>query len=118
MFLGSSSIGGSSIGGSSTGGSSTRGSSTEGSSTTPSSTVLSSTMVRTMRMLSCEGSARTTSHSQQSLHFKHFSQMWLLQASLVHRTQIRVDASPQMLQVNGMAPIFSFLKWLAGVWVP
>jgi hypothetical protein len=38
-----------------------------------------------------------TSHSQQSLHLRHFSQTWLSHASLVHRAQIRVDSSPQML---------------------
>jgi hypothetical protein len=52
------------------------------------------------------GSARTdsgmcaesaTSHSQQSLHLRHFSHRWLSHASLVQRTQIRVDSSPQML---------------------
>ena len=41
-------------------------------------------------------------NSQQSLHRRHFSQIWLSQASLVQRAQIREDSSPQMLQVNGM----------------
>src|SRR5262249_6185337 len=45
-------------------------------------------------------SASVTSHSQQSLQRRHFSQRWLLHASLVQRTQIREDSSPQMLQVN------------------
>lgn len=43
-----------------------------------------------------------TSHSQQSLHLRHLSHRWLLQASFVQRTQIRVDSSPQILQKNGM----------------
>ena len=61
------------------------------------------------------GADSFTSHSQQSLHRRHFSQRWLSQASLVQRTQIRVDSSPQMLQVNGMWLTFSFLRsWQAG----
>jgi hypothetical protein len=39
-----------------------------------------------------------TSHSQQSLQRKHFRQRWFAQVSLVHQTQISVEASPQMLQ--------------------
>ena len=63
----------------------------------------------TMRTGSCAGSESATSHSQQSLQRWHLSQIWLLHASLVQRTQIRVDSSPQMLQVKGMAVTFSFL---------
>src|ERR1017187_5291495 len=47
-----------------------------------------------------------TSHSQQSLHLEHFSQIWLSHASLVHRTQIRVEGSSQMLHWNG-------IEWLS-----
>jgi hypothetical protein len=54
------------------------------------------------------GSVSATSHSQQSLQRRHLSQMWLSQASLVHRRQIPVDASPQMLHVYGMGAIISF----------
>ena len=61
------------------------------------------------------GADKCTSHSQQSLHRRHFSQRWLSQASLVQRTQIRVDSSPQMLQVNGMSLTSSFLRsWGVG----
>src|ERR1035437_8590176 len=59
------------------------------------------------------GADNFTSHSQQSLHRRHFSQRWLSQASLVQRTQIRVDSSPQMLQVNGMGAYF-FLPEVLG----
>src|ERR1035441_2724565 len=58
------------------------------------------------RTTTLSGSDNFTSHSQQSLHRRHFSQRWLSQASLVHRAQIRVDSSPQMLQVNGMRVYF------------
>src|SRR4051794_11386251 len=68
-----------------------------------------------MRTFSWAGSESTTSHSQQSLHRKHFSQMWLLQASLVQRTQILVDSSPQMLQVNGIGSYFFLPVVLGGV---
>ncbi len=51
-------------------------------------------------------SDRVTSHSQQSLQRRHFSQRWLLHASLVQRTQMRVDSSLQMLQKNGMGLVF------------
>jgi len=54
-----------------------------------------------------------TSHSQQSLHFKHFSQIWLSHASLVHRTQIRVEGSSQILHWNGIEWL-SFPGRLAG----
>jgi hypothetical protein len=42
------------------------------------------------------------SQSQQSLHAPHFSQRWFAQVSLVHLTQIRVDCSSQILQINGI----------------
>jgi hypothetical protein len=51
-------------------------------------------------------SDKVTSHSQQSLQRRHFSHRWLSQASLVHRAQILVDSSPQMLQRNGMGTYF------------
>jgi len=51
--------------------------------------------------------------SQQSLHFKHFSQIWLSHASLVHRTQIRVEGSSQILHWNGIEWL-SFPGRLAG----
>jgi len=54
----------------------------------------------------CGIAFRATSHSQQSLHFKHFSQIWLSHASLVHRTQIRAEGSSQMLQWNGIEWLF------------
>lgn len=60
----------------------------------------------TGRAGSWTGSESRTSHSQQSLHRRHFSQRWLLHASLVHHTQIRVDPSPQMLHVKGMDGYF------------
>jgi hypothetical protein len=52
---------------------------------------------------SCAGAASATSQSQQSLHRRQRSHRWLLQESFVHRAQMRVESSPQMLQVNGMA---------------
>src|SRR5207344_1900037 len=97
------------------------GSSSIGSSSTASSSRVSSTgsstmgARTTMRTVSWVGSERATSHSQQSLQRRHFSQMWLLHASLVQRTQIRVDSSPQMLQVNGMNAYFFLPVVLAGV---
>src|ERR1019366_2940638 len=60
------------------------------------------------------GADNFTSHSQQSLHRRHFSQRWLSQASLVQRAQIRVDSSPQMLQVNGMGAYFFLPEVLGG----
>ena len=59
------------------------------------------------------GASSATSHSQQSLHFKHFSQIWLSHASLVHRTQIRVEGSSQILHWNGIEWL-SFPGRLAG----
>ena len=60
------------------------------------------------------GADNFTSHSQQSLHRRHFSQRWLSQESLVQRAQIRVDSSPQMLQVNGMGNYFFLPDVLGG----
>ena len=51
-------------------------------------------------------SDKVTSHSQQSLHFPHFSHRWLLHVSFVHRAQIRVDSSPQMLHENDIGYFF------------
>ena len=62
------------------------------------------------------GADKCTSHSQQSLHRRHFSQRWLSQASLVQRTQIRVESSPQMLQVNGMGAYCFLPGLLTGGW--
>jgi hypothetical protein len=59
------------------------------------------------------GAERVTSHSQQSLQRRHFSQRWLLHASLVQRAQMRVDSSPQMLQMKGIQDYF-FLPDRAG----
>jgi len=61
---------------------------------------------------SCAGSDSRTSHSQQSLQRLHFSQRWLSQASFVHHTQIRVDSSPQMLQVKAMTGYFFLPAWM------
>ena len=60
----------------------------------------------------CTGRSSGTSHSQQSLHRLHFGHRWLAQVSLVHHTQMRVDSSPQMLQLNGM---LLFLRLGSGV---
>src|ERR1035437_4483140 len=60
------------------------------------------------------GADSFTSHSQQSLHRRHFSQRWLSQASLVQRAQIRVDSYSQMLQVNGMGYYFFLPEALGG----
>jgi len=40
------------------------------------------------------------SHSQQSLHRRHLTHRWFSQASLVHETQMRSEASLQMLQTQ------------------
>jgi len=45
------------------------------------------------------------SHSQQSLHRRQRSHKWLPQASLVQKTQISRDASPQIEQVKVFASI-------------
>jgi hypothetical protein len=63
---------------------------------------------------SCTGSVSATSQSQQSLHRRQRSHRWLLQESFVHRAQMRVESSPQMLQVNGMVYCFFFPFLLAG----
>jgi hypothetical protein len=55
-----------------------------------------------------------TSQSQQSLHRRQRSHRWLLQASFVQREQMRVESSPQMLQINGMPYCFFFPDLLAG----
>ena len=52
------------------------------------------------------GSSRARSHSQQSLHRRHFGQRWLSQASFVQRAQICIEDSPQILQINGMQNYF------------
>jgi hypothetical protein len=54
------------------------------------------------------GSDSSTSQSQQSLHRRQRSHRWLLQESLVHRAQMRVESSSQILQVNGMVYGFFF----------
>jgi hypothetical protein len=69
---------------------------------------------KTARAGSCTGSVSNTSQSQQSLHRRQRSHIWLLQASFVHRAQMRVESSPQMLHVNGMAYCFFFPDLLAG----
>ena len=61
------------------------------------------------------GADNLTSHSQQSLHRRHFSQRWLSHASLVQRAQIWVDSSPQMLQLKGMVTYFFLPEVLGGV---
>jgi hypothetical protein len=48
---------------------------------------------------------RRKSHWQQSLQRLHFSQRWLAQTSLVQRTQISLDGSPQMLQMKVLAVV-------------
>ena len=50
----------------------------------------------------CAASSSGTSHSQQSLHRPHFAHKWFAQVSFVHHTQMRVDSSPQIVQLNGM----------------
>src|SRR5580658_1525295 len=50
----------------------------------------------------CTGSSSGTSHSQQSLHRPHFAHKWFAQVSLVHHTQMRVDSSPQIVQLKGI----------------
>jgi hypothetical protein len=55
-------------------------------------------------------SASVISHSQQSLQRRHFSHRWLSQASLVHRAQMRVDSSPQMLHRKGIYFFFPDLE--------
>ena len=49
--------------------------------------------------------SRWISQSQQSLQALHFSQRWLAHVSLVHRTQMRVDSSSQILQTKGMVMV-------------
>jgi hypothetical protein len=44
------------------------------------------------------GASNITSHSQQSLQRWQRSHRWLPQVSFVHRMQMRVDSSPQMVQ--------------------
>jgi hypothetical protein len=61
-----------------------------------------------------KGSVSATSQSQQSLHRRQRSHRWLLQESFVHRAQMRVESSPQMLQVNGMVYCFFFPFLAAG----
>jgi len=60
------------------------------------------------RACSRAGESSATSHSQQSLHCPHLWQRWLSQASLVHRTQIRLDSSPQILHAKGIRNHFFF----------
>ena len=61
-------------------------------------------------------SERATSHSQQSLHRRHFSQIWLLHESFVQRTQMRVDSSLQILQTKGMRAFISSFPSLFPFW--
>ena len=56
----------------------------------------------------CTYSSSGTSHSQQSLQRAHFAQRWLPQVSLVHHTQMRVDSSLQIEQLNGMLLFLRF----------
>ena len=51
------------------------------------------------------------SQSQQSLQAPHFSQRWLAQVSLVHRTQMRVDCASQILQTKGMVIVIEAFDW-------
>jgi len=60
----------------------------------------------TGRAASCIGAESEISHSQQSLHRRHFSHKWLLHESLVQRAQMRVDSSPQILHVKGIRYFF------------
>jgi hypothetical protein len=58
--------------------------------------------------------SKATSQPQQSLQREHFSQRWLAQLSLVQATQMSVEVSSQILQVNGMAASFQISFWAAG----